>query len=383
MGEPPILGLGMPTQSGNLSSTGQLVVREGGDPVPIPPAEPTAGIWISVDEILALPNSGAAYNAVVSHSNALKIGGANLASQNHPHAHDLLARAYVAVREGSDSQKAIVRTELMDVVDGGTESGSPFATAPGRMYHCYIFAAELVGLSPSDEARFKSRSLELRDFQTGGGGGALTIKTTHNTRPNNVGTQCGASRMAIDLYVGDITDFEKASDVLEGLVGDRSVYSNVVGSPGFNYGALGWQFDSSNPVGINQLGATKNGHDIDGVLPEDQRRCSSSFSWPPCFTGYVWEGLQGFHGQAVILHRRGKDVWNWSDRALLRTVTWNYSTADGKANRPATGDDTWQPWLTNHYYNLNGTGNAFPTTLPSQPGKGIGYTDWTHAGNFS
>jgi len=62
---------------------------------------------------------------------------------------------------------------------------------------------------------------------------------------------------------------------------------------------------------------TKDGHRIDGVLPDDQRR-GGSFGWPAPRENYVWEALQGALAQAVILHRAGYDVWNWEDRALLR-----------------------------------------------------------------
>jgi hypothetical protein len=101
-----------------------------------------------------------------------------------------------------------------------------------------------------------------------------TLINTHEIRPNNWGTHAGASRVATDLYLGDKADLAKAAQVFKGWLGDRSAYA------GFTYGDLAWQADPSKPVGINPKGATRNGHLIDGVLPDDQRR-AGGFSWPP------------------------------------------------------------------------------------------------------
>jgi hypothetical protein len=71
--------------------------------------------------------------------------------------------------------------------------------------------------------------------------------------------------------------------------------------------------------------------------------------------------------QAQLLSRAGYDSWNWSDRALLRAVRWEYETN----NYPAAGDDTWIVWVINHAYRTN-----FPTVASASPGKNIGYADW-------
>ena len=135
------------------------------------------------------------------------------------------------------------------------------------------------------------------------------------------------------------------------------------------WGELAWQADPSRPVAINPRGATRDGHSLDGVLPDDQRR-SGGFVWPPTKENYVWEALQGALVQAVILHRAGFDVWNWSDQALLRAVTWLHQ----QCQFPATGDDTWQPHVINRFY-----ASRFPAPVPANEGKNMGWTDWTHA----
>jgi hypothetical protein len=103
-------------------------------------------------------------------------------------------------------------------------------------------------------------------------------------------------------------------------------------------------------------------------VPDDQGR-SGPFEWPPPKENYVYEALQGALLQAVILSRAGHDVWNWEDQALLRAYKWLHSEAD----YPASGDDTWQPFIVNYYYATN-----FPTATISRHGKNVAPTCWTH-----
>ena len=74
------------------------------------------------------------------------------------------------------------------------------------------------------------------------------------------------------------------------------------------------------------MGATKNGHSIDGALPDDMRR-GCSFKWPPCHTNYPWGVLDGAAVQAELLTRAGYGAWQWSNRALLRATRF-LSTLD-------------------------------------------------------
>src|SRR5262249_3000783 len=152
--------------------------------------------------------------------------------------------------------------------------------------------------------------------------------------------------------------------VFKGWLGDRAAYV------GFAFGDLSWQFDDLHPVGINPRGASKLGHNIDGVLPADQRR-AGSLTWPPPHANSVYAALHGAVAQAVILQRAGQDPFGWSDQALRRAFEWLHTTC----GFDASGDDTWSPHVINHFY-----GTRFPAPVPSNPGKNVGWTDWTHAG---
>lgn len=322
-------------------------------------AQTSYGIWISAAELQELPTSGAAWNNLKNEADK-STGSPNISNQDDDVNVRVLAKALVYARTGEASYRNDVITACMAAI--GTEQGGR-TLALGRELIAYVLAADLVGLPSADNQTFRAY---IRDMLTETLDGK-TLISTHEDRPNNWGTHCGATRAAIAAYLGDTAEMDRAAQVMKGWLGDRTSYAE------FSYGDLAWQANPSNPVGINPAGATKNGHSIDGVLPDDQRR-GGGFSWPPPKENYVWEGLQGAMAMAVILHRAGYDVWNWENQALLRAVKWLHEQADF----PATGDDNWEPYIVNYYYNEN-----FPTQSPTNPGKNVGWTDWTHSGSGS
>lgn len=317
----------------------------------------TGTIWTSAAELAQLPMSGPAWDKMKAEADK-PTGTPNLSNQDDPTNVRVLAKALVYARTGIQSYRTDVINACMAAI--GTEEGGR-TLALGRELIAYVIAADLVGLPANENAIFRGWLQEVRHKVLEG----KTLISTHEDRPNNWGTHCGGSRVAVAVYLNDTQELTRCAQVFKGWLGDRASYA------GFTYGDLDWQANPSQPVGINPLGATKQGHSIDGVLPDDQRR-AGGFSWPPPKENYVYEALQGALAQAVILYRAGyTEVWNWENQALLRAFQWLHQ----QANYAATGDDTWQPHLVNFYY-----GSNFPAPVPSNPGKNVGWTDWTHSG---
>jgi hypothetical protein len=313
-----------------------------------------AGIWVDPAEIRELPMTGRAWKAL-KHDADEPLPAPDLSNKEDNSDVAVLARALVYVRTGEARYKEDVVREL--VLAMGTESdGDVLALA--RNLPGYVIAAQLVELPPAVEPVFRTWITELRDRELDGS----TLRRIHETRPNNWGTHAGASRAVIARYLDDPAELERVAQVFHGWLGDRETYS------GFKYGALDWQSDPAAPVGINPKGAQRDGHSIDGVLPDDQRR-AGGFEWPPPHENYVYEALQGALLQAMVLSHAGyEDVWEWEDRALLRAFLWLQRVADF----PAQGDDTWQAHVINSVY-----GAVLPAPIPSRPGKSVGFTDWT------
>ena len=321
---------------------------------PAPGAAPATGVWIGAGELAPRPTGGPAWESLRAAADR-PCGPPRLRDQDDDTDVLVLAKALVHARTGAPALREEVRRLCLQAI--GTERGGD-CLALGRNLPGYVIAADLVGLEPADRARFDAWLRGLPDLELKG----RTLRSTHEDRPNNWGTHAGGSRAAIAAYLGDAEELGRVAAVFRGWLGDRASYA------GFRFGDRSWQADPAAPVGVNPAGATRDGRSIDGVLPDDQRR-GGPFTWPPPRENYVYEALQGALLQAVVLHRRGYDVWSWEDHALVRAYAWLH----GPADYPASGDDTWQTHVINHY-----AGTEFPAAVPSRPGKNLGWTDWTH-----
>ena len=332
------------------------VILSGVQSQPASEPAPMQGIWLSAGEINALSTSGSAWNNVLDWADDSITP--NIADQNNDADAVAVAAALVWVRTGENSYRSKAINYIEEAM--GSEAGSGIL-AVGRNVAGYVIAADLVGYQSST---FSAWLDDVRYEVFSGAGPALSIISCHEERPNNFGTHCGTSRIAIARYLGDQADLERAARVFKGWLGDRSAYV------GFSFGSdLSWQCNPDQPTPINLSGCSINGYPADGILPDDQRR-SGSFSWPPAKENYVWEALQGAIAQAWMLHRIGLPAFEWEQQALLRATDWLHE----QAHFPAKGDDSATPWLINAMY-----GSSFPTE-PATPGKnGLGFYNWTHS----
>ncbi|HEY3217429.1 MAG TPA: alginate lyase family protein [Candidatus Eisenbacteria bacterium] len=253
--------------------------------------------------------SGTAWDALKAQAD-LPAGIPDVSNQDQMNNVYVLAKALVYVRTRIESYRTEVRLNCMGAID--TELGGR-TLALGRELAAYVIAADLVVLEPDEDVAFRAwlrRTLtEILDNRT--------LQSTQEDRPNNWGTNAGASRAAVAVYLADAAELARTAKVFKGWLGDRASYA------GFSYGDLSWQYDESKPVGIDPLGAVKSGESIDGALPEEMRR-GCSFQFPPCPTNYPWGGLNGAVVCAAILSRQGYDAWNWEKQALRRAAQFLY-----------------------------------------------------------
>ena len=311
-------------------------------------------IWLSPQEIRQLPTTGKAWKKLKSAADK-PLAQPNLSDQNDITNVRVLAQALMFVRTGQQSYRRSVINACVNAIN--TENGGT-TLALGRGLMAYVIAAQLVELPQLQQERFTTWLKQILSKSLKG----RTLRSTHQERPNNWGTHAGASRAAVAIYLKDLKELKQTAKVFRGWLGEREVYHN------FKYKKVDrWQANPQQPLGINPKGSTKRGHNIDGVLPEEQRR-AGKFRWPPPKEGYVWEALQGALSLAVILKRADYQPFVWSDKALLRAVNWLYQVADF----PAKGDDIWLLHIVNHFYQTQ-----FDAKIGTKPGKNAGWTDWT------
>lgn len=311
------------------------------------------GIWISPAELAELPTTGSAWEAIVAQAHE-DWGDPDISDQNSDHDVHTLAGALYAVRMRDEAMVGRV-VESLELVEG---TFSDEILALSRNLLSYVIAADLIGYRSEEfdqwlEANLTRPGHARADIDT------LRESALHD--PTNHGAHARASTLAVALYLGD----EELTRQIAARFHDWLGRSDK----NFEWRELDWQGDPQRPRGINAPGAVIQGADVDGVLPEEQRR-SGGFRDPAPHEGYVWEGLQGTIATAELLWRAGFDVWTWEDEALRRSLDWLYDVNDF----PAEGDDRWIPWIVNTHYD-----RSYPTEAPTRPGKNIGFTDWTHA----
>ncbi|MBA3739621.1 MAG: hypothetical protein H0W98_00545 [Chloroflexi bacterium] len=325
-------------------------------PVVVNPPTSGRGIIISAAEIQALPMSGAAWDALKRAADG-NPGSPNLADRDSRTDVYVLAKALVYARTGTASYRNDVIGALRAVI--GTEVGA-IHMGVGRGLASYVFAADLIDLRSADpafEATFRGWLSGLPDRELVDG--SLTF--VHEQRANNHGLHAGASRAAVAAYLGDTAELARVATVFRGWTGERASYA------GFRYQELWWQSNPAAPVGINPPGATLNGQNVDGVLPDDQRR-TGAFAWPPSCGGYTHEAMDGSLLTAEILQRAGYPAYAWSSNALLRAEQWLQSSGC-----PPSGDNVWNLPLLDARY-----GSHFWNGAVVGPGKNFAWTDWLY-----
>jgi hypothetical protein len=357
-------------------------------------AEPRPYLWLSPAEVRALPIAGEP-NCDARCSGAwIALREAATVIPRRPNLDDLedetgnfvLAKALVAVRLDDSEFAPRLRDEVVDLLQRliGSENGAS-ALYVGRNLAMYVIAADIIDLRVTrpdfDEQVFRPwlRTLVNKEFQN------RTLRSCHEDRPNNWGTHCGASRIALAAYLDDRSEIAQVATVFQGWLGDRESYAGF----SFEPTAFTWMSDPTCPSStldcrprpVNPPGAVMDGHNVDGVIVDDQRRSERfRFRWPPRYTIYVYGALGGAVVQAGILQRFGFDAWHWSHDAIRRAVDWMYDDRDGKQQWD-TCDDPDKRYvldLVDHAYGSDFIRRMSCLPEPSGPGRNIAWTSWTH-----
>jgi len=319
-------------------------------------------IWISKEEIAALPTSGTAWNSVLSAANS-SWGSADLSDNNSSHDVATLAGALVAVRNADNAMREKTIAGLKSAM------ASKFARALelSRGLQTYIIVADIIGYRDAAFLTWVEKATTATVQGHSGGDGVIG---TAEQSANNWGGHARASLAAAAVFLNR-TDWKALI-----ITAHRAFIGASAPGNKMRYGSTGWHAGTPQS-GINRPDAKRGAVSLSGVLAEDWRR-GADFKWPPSASGYMWEGMQGLVVTAVILHRAGWVAFNESDNAIVRAMDVLYGTGAAAGNspvfkNPAASDDTWIPWIVNAV-----AGTSYPTTAASS-GKNMGYTDWTHA----
>lgn len=340
------------------------VTNCGAEPVSHTPLAYPGKLWITVAELQAISPSSVEKAELRRRSKAISVPA--LFRRNEQADTALLAGTYLALMEDQSIEQARLRSICKRLV--GSEVGAADGFGDGeslalaRNLPAVLIACKLLGLDTDAGFTQWVRGLEDRKL----GNQQRSLRTTHERRPNNWGTHAGAARAARAAFLGDSEAMAQVAQVFAAWVGEEDRGAR------FRFGEdLSWQPEGDQLFGVNPVTAVREGHSLNGVLPDDQRR-GGSFRWPPPKEPYVWEALQGAVVTAQILHDNGYTAWQWGDQALLRAVNWLV----GECSFRPVGDDLWVLALIDYNY-----GTQFTTReeqLRAKPGKNMGFIAMSH-----
>ncbi|MEO5939925.1 MAG: hypothetical protein ABIQ76_03465, partial [Candidatus Limnocylindrales bacterium] len=324
-------------------------------------------------ELLALPMSGAAWTGLKAVADQA-LPTPDVCNQDAKHHLATFASALVYARTGVDSYGTKARAGVMAAIRTQRDGCGNAVLALGRQLTAYVLAANLAGLSGTDDATFQTWLSTIRAKVIGGHPTWNSLIVTHGNSPNNWGAYAGASRIAADLYLGDTVDLAVASRITRGFLGDRTAYAGFTDN--LTSAAIAWSCSGSSATYTPENpGCTKSGINLDGGVVADISR-GGSLSWPPSDPAipYQLEAIQGVGLQVELLYRNGYPAaWGWGNDGLKRAAALvTRSAAAGGTGWNATTASRQMPWLLNRRY-----GTSIPTRT-SGTGRAIGFTDWLY-----
>ena len=284
-------------------------------------------LYTSADELADVPMSGLAWEQLLKAADEANPAKATVSDQDSNNNTHILASAIVYARTGIEKYKNKVISACENLVAHGRPSGTTLAW--GRETGAYVCAADLVGYRTPEFEQWLQNMTTV--WQTEG----KTLRSTFDYKPNNWGTAAFASLVCIYAYLGDTLSLK--------TIRKRWIsYIEGPAPPGMKFKLVEeWQADPNDPRQINPVGSVKQGLDISGVQPEEQRRVDKKFTTTPHYTNYHWTALTGTITAAWVLDRLGMPIWSVGDSAIYRAaykyqVEWHNQFQD---DFWARGDD--------------------------------------------
>jgi hypothetical protein len=332
------------------------------------------GIWISRARLLSLPTSGAAWTELLTIASATPVpGNPSLIDQDSTHSRNAMATALVAARLDSDTMRAKVRDaiQLVKGTEDGSELGSNRLLQLGRNMPGYVIAADIIGLrsfDPTFDATFRAWISVMRTRVFSSSFGSIVNADEHD--PANWGAYDGAARAAIAAYLGDTVDLARSAAALKSFVSSIPDGRWMFRPDKHD---MSWQCSYPDQSGYTAINGpcSKDGNNLDGIMAQDMAR-AGGYQWPPAFTAYARENLNGRTIQAEILFRAGyTDAFQWGEQGLRRAAL-------GLRRLSATDPAWWEPAQLVHRLIATRTGVTGWDLSGTSRGRAVIGVAWTH-----
>lgn len=346
-----------------------------------PTATPVSGImravWIDHEDLMALPTSGPAWDAVLKEAKGATSAGADVGQLDSIQARRILATALAGVRLNDQALITKAKTALTNSI--GSESGGKWIDI-GRNVGALTIAADILDIRSGPVYDW------LKSF--------TTMTLPHNTQgyqipmrdmvwwsASNGDSQLGFVQAALAVYTQDKNLLDQSWVKFRRYLGDttspHTLQSNTFGDP--------WQIDNTTygRVGILPIGAFKNGLDLNGSLTNDMGRANPVPVNPLApyderNSLYPWVGLNGAFMAAEVFDRQGYPAYQFEDEALCRAVKFLKRISIDQNDARWWGEDKKEDakWFAHIHCGLSL--ELYPISLPVSNHDMVGFNDWTH-----
>ena len=360
------------------------------------PAANAATDYMLIDSarLASLPTSGAAYSAMKKTADTamttMSLTTPTSTSPWLPNYGDnsgvgkgaaTLAAALVYARTGDARYRDFV-IRVNRFVIGSEDSASTNGTSSAdkmlatmRQIGGYVLAADLVRMDPNvtgSRSGYTSTAwkkwLGALRTKSIGSGNKSSIVVTNNNSATNWGAWASASRTAIDVYLNDTADLAAAVGRLKLYLGESTTGTPWVKSTSYD---ASWVCNASGSAQFTAVNPSSCGSGKDGIIVEDASRSAAPFpSWGKKGIDYSFHAYGAQLVAALLLDRKGYDVWNWGNRALKRIMDSLNRLGAATGNGRSTA--THVSWIPRHFY-----GASYPTA-PARASDTLGFTDWLY-----
>jgi hypothetical protein len=348
------------------------------------------GIWIGKGDLDARPTDGASWSEVL----AVAVSEWTVQSIEQQSSHvfhqqamaGALVYARLAPHPSAEPFRAKVAQAIRHVMAAPFDPATS-VTAPSRNLGAWAINADLIDLPAYDPALdVQFRAWLVAKLDQPYTSNPSTIRASVS-RPNNIGAWSRFAMVACARYLDDPVSLDLMARTMRRWLGDTS----VVDVDFLWYGDQSWHMTpaiDATKAGINPRGATRDGHNMDGIQPEDQNRGAPHAYDPLDFPNdvsnvrYIEVALAATAGTVLMLQRAGyTDLVDVSDSALLRAAQWIRYAAEtfpSKGYRYFTDSrEASRPLFTYLYPDAD-----LPDTRerPQFAGRefGFAWTYWTH-----
>jgi len=311
---------------------------------------------ISRSDLMSLPTSGAAWDAVKASADAN--ASPDLCNQDNKADVNALAAGIVYARTGDAAYKTKAVSLINQAMQSQRNGCNNAILAMGRQLGGYVLAADFAGYR---DPAFLAWLETIVTQEVGGHSRWHQLRFTAYDSASNWGVHALASVTTVDIFLNRTADIDKDWQTFASYGVAYGGQFNTASSFNEDWSCHPVKVKDKLPIAINTP-CIKSGINLDGAPVEDSSR--SAFS---SYSTYIHESLQGYAVMAQLWSRTGREGWTVNNGQVCRAA--QFGNRAGKLNDSSVS--YFVAHMANKFCGLN-----LPTKSPTSGGRMFGFSDY-------